>query len=375
VIPAAKPRARRETRILVVDGVGGALRVARQGELAQLFEPGDLLVFNDAATLPASLRGRTARGDEIELRLAGALGERRWTAALLGAGDFHVPTESRPPPPPVAAGDSLFFAGGLTAEVTAVRPESPRLVEVALTIANRPEAKDAEVWATLYRAGRVVQYAYVPEALALWDVQNVYAARPWAVEMPSAGRAFDGEALVALAARGVETATVTHAAGLSSVGDPAIDALLPLPERYEVREATWEAIDRARRRGGRIVAVGTSTVRALEGGARAGRRTGITDLRIGPGTRRAVVDAVITGVHDAETSHFSLLGAFTTPAILTSALACAEERGLLGHELGDACLVWGRPRHDRLSDDSRSFASLARTTPVTSAVRGVSSTA
>jgi S-adenosylmethionine:tRNA ribosyltransferase-isomerase len=341
---ATAPRSATSVRILVVDGFSGAMKVVPSAALASLFEPGDVLVVNDAATLPASLAGRTETAEEIELRLVAQVGERCWTAALFGSGDWRTRTEARPPPPRVFAGDRLLLGDGLIAVVRGFRPESSRLVEIDLELADRSEASLAELWSALYRAGRPVQYAHVPGALALWDVQNVYAARPWALEMPSAGRGLRIDTLLELQRRGVEIARVTHAAGLSSIGDRTIDAILPLPERYEVDEETWEAIARARKRGGRVVAIGTSAVRALEGGARDGKRSGVTDLRIGPGVRRAIVDAVLTGVHEIDTSHHELLGAFVSSRLLEQALACAEEGGLLGHEMGDAWLVWGEPR-------------------------------
>lgn len=344
---ANAPRSAKDVRILVVDGTSGATRVVPSTELAELFEPGDLLVVNDAATLPASFAGRTAaRGDEIELRLVAQTGDRRWTVALLGSGDWRIRTEDRPPPPPVAVGDRIFLGEGLVARTVGLRPESPRLVEIelGLGLGDRGDSPLSEVWAALYRAGRPVQYAHVAEPLALWDVQNVYAARPWAVEMPSAGRVLRMETLLELRRCGVEIARVTHAAGLSSIGDAALDSLLPLPERYEVTEETWEAIARTRNRGGRVVAIGTSVTRALEGGARQGLRAGVTALRIRRGMRRAIVDAVLTGVHDVDTSHHALLGAFVSEEALARTLSSAEAEGLLGHEMGDACLVWGEPR-------------------------------
>lgn len=332
--PAPSPRPLRDHRVLVVDAARGDLRVLAGEALASAFEPNDLLVVNDAATLPASLVG-TADGAPVEARLVHWVEDRRWTAALFGDGDHRTPTEHRSPPPPA---DVLDF-GGLRARVVARHALSPRLVDLAFDAAS-----DAAFWSALYRVGRPVQYAHVPEPLALWDVQNVYAGRPWAVEMPSAGRVLRMATLLALRARGVAVATLTHAAGISSVGDLAIDAQLPFPERYEVEEETWEAIARARAARGRIVAIGTSVLRALEGGARAGRRSGVTDLRIGPGFRRSIVDAVLTGVHDVGTSHFELLHAFASPALLARTLAHAEAHGLVGHELGDACLVWGEAR-------------------------------
>lgn len=350
--PATSPRARAAVRVLVAGR--GPLRVIDAADLAGAFEPGDLLVVNDAATVPASLGAHTHGGARVELRLAANLdGARAWTAALLGAGDFRLRTEDRPPPPLLAMGDRLVVDGpdGLVAVVTRVHGLSPRLVDVAFELPLRRGADEAALWAALYRAGRPVQYAHVPRPLALWDVQNAWAARPWAVEMPSAGRALGATTIAAMRARGVEVASVTHAAGLSSVGDPAIDAALPLAERYDVPAETADAVLRARR----VVAIGTSAARALEGAARDGggrvaARSGTTDLRLGPGSRRRVVDAILTGVHEEETSHFALLGAFASGDVLGDVARASEEEGLLGHEFGDAWLIWGEPAERSRTD-------------------------
>lgn len=340
--PATEPRPRAAVRALVVHP-GGTIGPSVARDLASAFGPGDLVVLNDAATMPASLPAHTPRGARIELRLAANRGDaRRWTAALLGAGDWRLPTERRPPPPPVRIGDRLIVDGpdGLVAVVAHGHALSPRLVDVELELPLRRDARDDAIWSALYRAGRPVQYAHVPAPLALWDVQNAWAVRPWAVEMPSAGRVLDVAMLAALRARGVEVAFVTHAAGLSAVGDPAIDAALPLPERYEIPEETLAAVARAER----VIAVGTSVVRALEAAAVTGRSTDVTDLRIGATTRRRVVDAILTGVHEDGTSHHALLEAFVPAALLEEAIRTSIAEDLLGHEFGDVWLIWGEPR-------------------------------
>ncbi len=347
--PAALPRAVAEHRVLVVDAERGAGETRSALELPALLRAGDLVVLNDAATLPASLEGRTASGEVIELRLVGALSAPDesvlFKVALLGPGDHRTRTEERPPPPKVAIGESLRLGNELVAVVLDVATFSARLVDVELR-AVKGGGVDA-TWAAIYRLGRPVQYAHVPRLLALWDVQNAWAGRPWAVEMPSAGRALRIATLLALRRRGVELAFVTHAAGLSSTGDAEIDARLPLAERFEVGEAAVRAVLRARARGGRVLAVGTSVVRALESAARRSGEgplraaSGVTELILGPTTRRMVVDGLLTGVHESDTTHFALLGAFAERAVLDAALATAEREGLLGHELGDAWLVWG----------------------------------
>ncbi len=189
-----------------------------------------------------------------------------------------------------------------------------------------------------------MQYSHLAGPLALWHVQTPFGSRPWAVEAPSAGRALTVTLLQDLRRRGVRLERVTHAAGLSATGDPAIDAALPLPERYEVPPATVEAVEETRARHGRVVAVGTTVVRALEGAAarNAGRLragSGVTDLRLGPEDRPRIVDGLLTGLHEPGTSHFALATAFAPRSLLESAFRHAEELGYLGHEFGDSSLL------------------------------------
>jgi S-adenosylmethionine:tRNA ribosyltransferase-isomerase len=228
------------------------------------------------------------------------------------------------------------FQGGLEAALAPIPGAPARLVGLQFAETG------ARLMAALYRDGRPVQYAYVPEPLELWDVQNAYAARPIAVELPSAGRALTATLLERLRSRGIGVASLTHAAGLSSTGDPSLDACLPLPEWSEVPEGVVDAVAEARQRGGRVVAVGTSVVRALEEAGRGGvlaPRSGETDLRIGAEHRLAVVDAILTGLHEAGTSHHRLLLAFAPAPVLDAALTAAERLGYLHHELGDLMLL------------------------------------
>jgi len=350
------PEQRDDVRLLVIDPAapeGAGLRETRTPALPELLAPGDLLVVNDAATLPASLRGTDEAGRAVEVRLIAARGgwpadggsslsplrvsPLRFAAVLFGAGDWHTRTEDRPPPPELAEGARLRF-GALRATVGRHARLSPRLVEL------RFEGDGDALWAALYKEGRPVQYAHLAHDLPLWAVQTVYATRPWAFEMPSAGRPLSWEILLALRRRGVRWASLTHAAGLSATGDPAIDAALPLPEAFDIPPATARAVAETRARGGRVVAVGTTVVRALEGAAqqhhgivRAGR--GETDLRITPAFRPRVVDGILSGAHAAHESHFQLLAAFAGEELLAAAAAQAERAGFLTHELGDAMLV------------------------------------
>ena len=255
--PTQRPR---DARLLVVDA-DGHLHHAARSALPSFLRPGDLLVANDAATLPASLSGQHVTSNQpIEVRLAGrrslAVDDvREFTAIVFGAGDHRTRTEDRAAPPPLQAGDALAL-GPLRAEV--VRTEGhPRLV--TLRFGGTPDS----IWAGLARHGKPIQYAHMHEPLALWDVWTRVAALPVAFEPPSAGFVLDWQMLQALRERGVGFATLTHAAGISSTGDEALDARLPFDEPYHLPVATVHAIAQTQARGGRIVALGTTVTRAL----------------------------------------------------------------------------------------------------------------
>jgi S-adenosylmethionine:tRNA ribosyltransferase-isomerase len=340
--PAAWPRRDRlDTRLLLVEPEGGVLEDHEFRELPDILRAGDVLVLNDAATLPASLPA-SAQGGPIEVRLAAAgATSRDWTAVLFGSGDWRRRTEDRPPPPRAKVGAVLSFAPGLLARIERVHEVSPRLVDL------RFDQQGDELWAELYRIGRPVQYSHLCGPLSLGQVQTAFGGRPCSVEMPSAGRPLTLGLLAQMRRRGVAIASLTHAAGLSATGDPAVDAALPLPERFEIPQATVEAVRRARQAGGRVVAGGTTVVRALEGSALAHRGelragAGRADLRVSSKSVLAVVDGLLTGVHEPDTSHFELLGAFAPEPTLGAAYRHAESRGYLGHEFGDAWLILGR---------------------------------
>jgi S-adenosylmethionine:tRNA ribosyltransferase-isomerase len=335
--PATWPRENPlEERLLWLDPAKGAFGAARVRELPKRLRAGDLLVVNDAATLPASLRAKGPKGAPLELRLLRQTGAATFWAVLFGEGDWRSRTEDRPPPPPLRPGDGLRV-GPMGAEVLSLSDISYRLLEL------RFDRSGEALLRALYETGRPVQYSYLKGELSLWHVQTSYAARPWAMELPSAGRPLTFGLLQELRARGVGLASLTHAAGLSSTGDPALDAALPFPERFEIPEGTVRAIQATRGRGGRIVAVGTTVVRALEGSAarfgapRAG--AGETDLKLGPRSRLRVVDGLFSGMHEPGTSHYQLLLAFVPEALLGRASAFAEQEGFLGHEFGDSTLI------------------------------------
>jgi S-adenosylmethionine:tRNA ribosyltransferase-isomerase len=302
---------------------------------------GDLIVANDAATLPASLFGfHASSGQAIEVRLAGRKSlsiddVRVFRAVVFGAGDHRLRTEDRPLPPPLATGDALTL-GPLEATVSRSLGH-PRLVE--LRFAGTADA----IRAGLARHGRPVQYAHIAQPLALWDVWTRVAALPVAFEPPSAGFVLDWQLLDVLQSRGIGFATLTHAAGLSSTGDAALDARLPFDEPYRVPASTVAAIVAARRRGGRVVALGTTVARALEhaaskpGGLRPG--AGLATNKLGPSTRLRIVDALVSGTHEPGSSHHRLLRAFIDDETLIRVDAALESAGYRTHEFGDSVLI------------------------------------
>jgi S-adenosylmethionine:tRNA ribosyltransferase-isomerase len=213
----------------------------------------------------------------------------------------------------------------------------PRLVSI------RFEGPNDAIWAGIARHGKPIQYSHVSEQLVLWDVWTRIASPPVAFEAPSAGFALDWHTIASLRVRGIGFATITHAAGISSTGDPDLDQRLPFDEPYQIPMSTARAIASTRESGGRVIAIGTTVVRALEHAARtdgfvhAGE--GIATQRIGPGTRLRVVDALLTGVHERGTSHYELLRAFTDDATLVAADEAIASHAYRPHEFGDSVLV------------------------------------
>jgi S-adenosylmethionine:tRNA ribosyltransferase-isomerase len=338
--PATRPHGGASQLKLLVVGLDG-ISHQRQADFPSMLESGDLVIANDAATVPASLSGlHAATSARIEVRLAGvaSLGPDalvRPIAVVFGAGDYRTVTEERPLPPRLFAGDQLLL-GPLRARIRRVL-DHPRLVELQF------DGSSDVVWNGIARHGRAIQYAYVPEPLAPWDTWTRIAARPVAFEPPSAGFILNWSILRRIRRTGARFATITHAAGISSTGDPELDARLPFDEPYEIPAATAQLIAATRAAGGRVIAIGTTVVRALEhaacgdGTVRSG--IGVATGRIGAGVDLRVVDALVSGMHEPGTSHYQLLEAFVDGDVLTRAIGEAEARGYQAHEFGDAAFI------------------------------------
>ena len=343
-LPIQRPR---HAKLLVVDK-WGHLRHLPRSKLVDLFHQGDLVIANDAATLPASFSGIHLRsGRAIEVRLAGrrslaADGIRNPIAVVFGAGDFRTRTEDRQQPPELKTGDRLTL-GPLKATVEGLLGH-PRLVYLAF------DGSPNEIWEGLARHGRPIQYSHMSMPLALWDVWTPIAGPPVAFEPPSAGFVLDWNALGSLQERGVAFATITQAAGISSTGDSELDALLPFDEPYYIPPSTALAIRSAQARDGRVIAVGTTVVRtledaaALDGSVPSGE--GAATLRLGRSRRLRVVDAILSGTHESGTSHHELLRAFVDDETLSRIDRELDLRDYRTHEFGDSVFLEHLEQYD-----------------------------
>jgi S-adenosylmethionine:tRNA ribosyltransferase-isomerase len=200
-------------------------------------------------------------------------------------------------------------------------------------------AAGGDAGAFLARHGRPIRYSYVPDPWPLSAYQTVFARTPGSAEMPSAGRPFTADLVASLVTAGVVIAPITLHAGVASLeaGEP------PLPERFTVPEPTAQLVNLTRAAGRRVVAVGTTSTRALESAAgpdgTVRARHGWTDLVLGAGHPARIVTGLVTGWHDPDASHLALLEAVAGPELVRAAYLEAEKTGYLWHEFGDSCLL------------------------------------
>ncbi len=320
--PEARGLTRDQVRLLVSHIRDDSIAHARFIDLPDILRPGDLLVANDSATLPAALVTRRRPpgpdGTEIALHLSTALVDSLWVV--------------EPRRTEVSRGEVLSLPGSGTATLLAPYAGSRRLWVAQLDL---PEP----IVDYLRRWGRPIAYDYVRDRWPIEMYQTVYAREPGSAEMPSAGRAFTREILRRLDDRGIAFATITLHTGVSSLEAPEP----PYAERYTVSPEAADAVERARARGGRVVAVGTTVVRALESAADERGRVipsrGWTDLIITPERGVRIVDGLLTGFHEPKASHLDMLAAIASPPHLEKAYRVALDRGYLWHEFGDLHLL------------------------------------
>jgi S-adenosylmethionine:tRNA ribosyltransferase-isomerase len=321
--PEARGVERADVAMLVATRHDLELVHARFHELPRFLSAGDLLVVNTSATLPAALDGRVG-GRRVQLWLSAPAPDGTWLVELR--------TSDRAPYPHPPVGALLDLPGGAHVQLLARFAGSERLSVARFEL-------DEPLEDYLRRHGRPIRYGYVPEEWPLDAYQTAFALEPGSAEMPSAGRPFTAELVTELVARGVLVSPVTLHTGVSSPehGEP------PVPERFRVPPATARLVNAVRGWNGRVIAVGTTVVRALETVAAAdgtvSEGQGWTGLLITPDRGLIAVDGLLTGWHESESSHLALLEAAAGVELVERSYRAALEHGYLWHEFGDLHLI------------------------------------
>ncbi|MDR6229238.1 S-adenosylmethionine:tRNA ribosyltransferase-isomerase [Pseudomonas sp. SORGH_AS199] len=318
---------RRGSRLLVLDGPSGELSHRHFADLLGYLRPGDLMVFNDTRVIPARLFGQKASGGKLEILVERVLDEERVLA--------HVRSSKSPKP-----GSRLLIDGGAEAEMVA-RHEA--LFEL----------KFAEpVLPLLERVGHMPLPPYIDrpdEAEDRERYQTVYARNAGAVAAPTAGLHFDEPLLEAIRAKGVATAFVTLHVGAGTFQPVRVEKIEDHHmhrEWLQVDQAVVDAVAACRARGGRVVAVGTTSVRSLESAARDGELkafAGETDIFLYPGRPFHVVDALVTNFHLPESTLLMLVSAFAGYRETMAAYATAVAEGYRFFSYGDAMFITRNP--------------------------------
>jgi S-adenosylmethionine:tRNA ribosyltransferase-isomerase len=329
--PEARGAARDAVRLMVGDAHAQHITHATFTELPEFLARGDLVVVNVSQTLPAAVAATRADGSAVRVHFATRAPELddRWRVVELRSADGATPARAR-------AGEALTLPGP--------GPSHPKLTLVApyasgsrLMLARLDGP--GNVMDLLRLHGDPIRYGYVARPWPLTAYQNVYARSPGSAEMPSAGRPFTHRLISELATRGIGVAPITLHTGVSSPErhEP------PFPEEYEVPESTARLVNLTRANGGRVIAVGTTVVRALEtvalpGGEVAGGG-GWTGLVIDPDRGIHAVDGLITGWHEPEASHLRMLAALAGEPFLERCYQAALDDAYLWHEFGDSHLI------------------------------------
>jgi len=314
---------RDQVRLMVSDGDGVSHR--RFHDLPGELRPGDLLVVNVSATLPASVVVDPDLVIHFSTRLPGGL---HVVEVRRLAGATSLPLADAKP-------SRLAIPGGGIVELFTPFPvgSAGRRLWVARVEVGRPLAEYLATW------GRPIRYRHTDSAYPLEAYQTIFARVPGSAEMPSAARPFTEHLVTELVASGISIATLTLHTGVSSLETGEA----PYPEWFQVPEATASRVNQTRDDGGRVVAVGTTVVRALEttvdsrGRAHPGQSW--TDVVIGPESRLRVVDGLITGWHEPSSTHLDLLRAVAGRARLAESYRTALDTGYLWHEFGDSHLI------------------------------------
>jgi S-adenosylmethionine:tRNA ribosyltransferase-isomerase len=323
--PEARGLTRDAVRMLVAHRDTGELVHATFDALPSFLDPGDLVVLNTSGTLPAALDALAADGTRVGIHLSTQLDERHWVVEPRRDGGRWVDGD---PPRRLALGEGACLD-------LIERYRGDRLWVAALHL-----PQPTLTWLAVH--GRPIRYGYVERPWPISTYQNVYATEPGSAEMPSAGRPFTPEVLMRLVAKGVDVAPVVLHTGVASLEASE----LPYPERVRVPATTATRVNATRSAGGRVLAVGTTVVRALETAVDDGGRVqpydDWTELVVTPDRGVRAVDGLLTGWHEPEASHLLMLEAIAGRELLEASYEASLAERYLWHEFGDVHLLLRR---------------------------------
>nr|BBH94726.1 S-adenosylmethionine:tRNA ribosyltransferase-isomerase [Thermogemmatispora argillosa] len=330
--PEARGLARDEVRLLVSYCHANRLVHTQFRALPTFLRRGDVLVINTSGTMKAALHAERADGELLELHLSTRLPAELWVVEVrqpLPAGSRLFLT--------MRAGEVLTLPAGGRLELHRPYVQSGRTGEVRLWVATLDLPEPPDLY--LEHHGFPIRYSYVEREWPIEYYQSVFVTEIGSAEMPSASRPFTAELVTRLVAEGVQFAPVLLHTGVASLEthEP------PYEEYYRVPVESAELVNAARRQGRRVIAVGTTSMRAIEtvadqyGVVHAGE--GWTDLVITPRRGLRVVNGLLTGFHEPQASHLALLEALAQREHLEAAYAAALQEGYLWHEFGDVHLI------------------------------------
>jgi S-adenosylmethionine:tRNA ribosyltransferase-isomerase len=300
---------------------------ARFADLPRFLEAGDLLVVNTSATLPAAVDAVAPDGTALEMHVS--------TSLHAGLTVIELRRAARPASVPWTVGcngSTVRLPGGASADLLAPFGTPGRLW-VALLHLDEPLA----MW--LAHHGRPIRYRHVPKEWPLAAYQTIFAGEPGSAEMPSAARPFTAELVTRLVSAGIGVAPLVLHTGVSSQEAQE----LPYPEYYRVPGSSAELVNSTHRRGGRVIAVGTTVVRALEtvadGRGRVHPGEGWAETVVTPERGVTAIGGLITGWHEPAATHLAMLEAIAGRALLERSYAAALAGGYRWHEFGDSHLI------------------------------------
>jgi len=326
--PEERGLRRDRVRLMVSRGDANPID-SRFDQIGAFLAPGDLLVVNTSATIPAALDGRFGDDGPVVVHLSGTLPGDLWLV------EPRAPSGGSTLPLPLGEPRDVHLDGGV------IRLLAPFKESKRLWLAT----SDVDLPSYARENGSPIRYRYVPRPWPLDAYQTVFAREPGSAEMPSASRPFSHEVVSDLAARGVLIVPLLLHTGVSSLegGEQ------PYPEYFRVPGPTAAIINAVRKRGGRVIAAGTTVVRALASvadGDVVSAGEGWTEVVVSREHPVGMIDGLLTGWHEPESSHLMMLEAFASPDVLARAYGAALERGYLWHEFGDSHLILraGGPR-------------------------------